>query len=178
MSTRGSEPCYYGAMTDQHRDEAGRYIRYEVADRVASITLTDPSIEMPEPALLEELDEAFMAAAQDLQVNVKCLFVGDHFSGHDVVTPEEPSILQTTMEPGIGAGMTGLGAVLCQHQTLREIPKPTGCCRATASLAVGHASHGCHFAANNAMSGSHFQYFCMPWDSTPERSKNLSKVVY
>ena len=182
MSTRGSEPCYYGAMTDQHRDEAGRYIRYEVADRVASITVDRPEYRNAQSrVLLEELDEAFMAAAQDPQVNVICLFgAGDHFSaGHDLGTPEElADQTERPWEPGIrGWYDRTWEQFYANTKRWREIPKPT------VAAVQGYCIFGgwmiasamdVIFAAKNAMFlGSHFQYFCMPWDLHPRKVKEL-----
>jgi enoyl-CoA hydratase/carnithine racemase len=73
-------------MTETQRGESGRYIRYEVTDRVAHITVDRPEYRNAQSRLLlEELDEAFISAAQDPDVNVICLLgAGDHFSaGHD-----------------------------------------------------------------------------------------------
>ena len=182
MFTRGSEPCYYGAMTEQHRDEAGRYIRYEVADRVASVTVDRPEYRNAQSrVLLEELDEAFMAAAQDPQVNVICLFgAGDHFSaGHDLGTPEElADQTERPWEPGIrGWYDRTWEQFYANTKRWREIPKPI------VAAVQGYCIFGgwmiasgmdVIFSANNAMFlGSHFQYFCMPWDLHPRKVKEL-----
>ncbi len=169
-------------MTDQHRDEAGRYIRYEVADRVASITVDRPEYRNAQSrVLLEELDEAFMAAAQDPQVNVICLFgAGDHFSaGHDLGTPEElADQTERPWEPGIrGWYDRTWEQFYANTKRWREIPKPT------VAAVQGYCIFGgwmiasamdVIFAAKNAMFlGSHFQYFCMPWDLHPRKVKEL-----
>ncbi|GIT68615.1 MAG: hypothetical protein Ct9H300mP26_3020 [Acidimicrobiales bacterium] len=39
LSMHASAACYYGAMTETHQGEVGRYIRYEVVDRVARVTV-------------------------------------------------------------------------------------------------------------------------------------------
>ncbi|MED5292805.1 MAG: enoyl-CoA hydratase-related protein [Actinomycetota bacterium] len=169
-------------MTEQHRDEAGRYIRYEVADRVASVTVDRPEYRNAQSrVLLEELDEAFMAAAQDPQVNVICLFgAGDHFSaGHDLGTPEElADQTERPWEPGIrGWYDRTWEQFYANTKRWREIPKPT------VAAVQGYCIFGgwmiasamdVIFAANNAMFlGSHFQYFCMPWDLHPRKVKEL-----
>ena len=169
-------------MTDQHRDEAGRYIRYEVADRVASVTVDRPEYRNAQSrVLLEELDEAFMAAAQDPQVNVICLFgAGDHFSaGHDLGTPEElADQTERPWEPGIrGWYDRTWEQFYANTKRWREIPKPT------VAAVQGYCIFGgwmiasamdVIFAAKNAMFlGSHFQYFCMPWDLHPRKVKEL-----
>tara|TARA_Y100001970_G_scaffold36944_1_gene45600 strand:- start:7731 stop:8570 length:840 start_codon:yes stop_codon:yes gene_type:complete len=169
-------------MTEQHRDEAGRYIRYEVADRVASVTVDRPEYRNAQSrVLLEELDEAFMAAAQDPQVNVICLFgAGDHFSaGHDLGTAEElTDQAERPWEPGIrGWYDRTWEQFYANTKRWREIPKPT------VAAVQGYCIFGgwmiasamdVIFAANNAMFlGSHFQYFCMPWDLHPRKVKEL-----
>ncbi len=169
-------------MTEQHRDEAGRYIRYEVADRVASVTVDRPEYRNAQSrVLLEELDEAFMAAAQDPQVNVICLFgAGDHFSaGHDLGTPEElADQTERPWEPGIrGWYDRTWEQFYANTKRWREIPKPT------VAAVQGYCIFGgwmiasamdVIFAAKNAMFlGSHFQYFCMPWDLHPRKVKEL-----
>ncbi|WP_216892997.1 enoyl-CoA hydratase [Nocardia alni] len=63
------------------------YIRYEVADRIATITLNRPeAANAQNHELLEELDAAWMRAADDADVSVIVLRAeGKHFSaGHDL----------------------------------------------------------------------------------------------
>lgn len=63
------------------------YIRYEVADKIATITLDRPEVANAQnPALLDELDAAWSAAATDNEVVVIVLRAeGRHFSaGHDL----------------------------------------------------------------------------------------------
>ena len=67
------------------------YILYSVADRVATITLNRADRRNAQnQQLLEELDEAYMRAAEDEAVRVILLRAeGPHFSaGHDL-SPEE-----------------------------------------------------------------------------------------
>ena len=62
-------------MTKTQQGENGRYIRYVLSDRVAQVTVDRPEYRNAQSRLLlEELDEAFMSAAQDPEVNVICLF--------------------------------------------------------------------------------------------------------
>ena len=103
-------------MTETHQGEAGRYIRYEVADRVARITVDRPEYRNAQSRLLlEELDEAFLSAAQDPDVNVICLFgAGDHFSaGHDLGTPDE--LADRAQRPQLVS--ISLATVWCWHKT-------------------------------------------------------------
>ncbi|MEU4650250.1 enoyl-CoA hydratase [Nocardia fluminea] len=63
------------------------YIRYEVSNKIATITLDRPEVaNVQNPALLDELDEAWTAAVADDEVVVIVLRAeGKHFSaGHDL----------------------------------------------------------------------------------------------
>ena len=63
------------------------YIEYEVADRIATITLNRPeAANAQNPELLDELDAAWSRAAEDQDVSVIVLRAnGKHFSaGHDL----------------------------------------------------------------------------------------------
>ena len=165
-----SAACYYGAMTETHQGEVGRYIRYEVIDRVAHVTVDRPEYRNAQSRLLlEELDEAFMGAAQDPEVNVICLFgAGDHFSaGHDLGTPEElADRAERPWDPGIrGWYDRTWEQFYANTKRWREISKPT------VAAVQGYCIFGgwmiasamdCIFASTNAMFlGSHFQYFCI-----------------
>ena len=177
-----SAACYYGAMTETHQGEVGRYIRYEVIDRVAHVTVDRPEYRNAQSRLLlEELDEAFMGAAQDPEVNVICLFgAGDHFSaGHDLGTPEElADRAERPWDPGIrGWYDRTWEQFYANTKRWREISKPT------VAAVQGYCIFGgwmiasamdVIFASTNAMFlGSHFQYFCMPWDLHPRKVKEL-----
>ncbi|MFC4376226.1 enoyl-CoA hydratase [Nocardia halotolerans] len=77
------------------------YIRYEVADKIATITLDRPEVaNVQNPALLEELDAAWTAAAADDEVVVIVLRAeGRHFSaGHDLKGGLGQSGDKTTLE--------------------------------------------------------------------------------
>jgi enoyl-CoA hydratase/carnithine racemase len=76
-----------------------RYSRYEVADRVAAITIDRPQkANAQNERLLDELDACFDAATVDPDVGVVVLrAVGKHFSaGHDLEAggPEQPRLRQ------------------------------------------------------------------------------------
>jgi enoyl-CoA hydratase len=63
------------------------YIDYDVADRIATITLNRPeAANAQNPELLDELDAAWTRAAEDADVSVIVLRAnGKHFSaGHDL----------------------------------------------------------------------------------------------
>ncbi|MCA9855372.1 MAG: enoyl-CoA hydratase/isomerase family protein, partial [Dehalococcoidia bacterium] len=67
-------------------------IRYEMDGKVARLVLNRPQYRNAQSrVLLEELDDAFLRAGDDDEVNVIVLMgAGDNFSaGHDLGTPEE-----------------------------------------------------------------------------------------
>ena len=72
-------------------------IRYDVADRVAQITLARPDYRNAQSRrLIEELDDALHVAAEDTDVGAIILRgEGDHFSaGHDLGSPEQKADLE------------------------------------------------------------------------------------
>lgn len=76
------------------------HILYEVADKIATITLNRPeAANAQNAALLDELDAAWMRAADDPEVSVIVLRAeGKHFSaGHDLGT-KVPDDLKITLE--------------------------------------------------------------------------------
>ncbi len=77
------------------------YIQYEVADKIATITLDRPEAANAQNAgLLDELDAAWMRAAADPDVAVIVLRAeGKHFSaGHDLGTKVPPDDLKITLD--------------------------------------------------------------------------------
>ncbi|MBH0780719.1 enoyl-CoA hydratase [Nocardia bovistercoris] len=77
------------------------YIRYDVADRIATITLDRPeAANAQNRALLDELDEAWRRAAEDEDVAVIVLRAeGKHFSaGHDLKDRSGPIPDKITLE--------------------------------------------------------------------------------
>jgi len=169
-------------METSHSAEQGRFIRYEVVDRVARITVDRPEYRNAQSRiLLEELDEAFYTAGQDPEIHVICLFgAGDHFSaGHDLGTPDE--LADQEQRPWRG-GIRGWYERTHEQfydntKRWRELPKPT------VAAVQGYCIFGgwmiasamdVIFAAEDAMFlGSHFQYFAMPWDMHPRKVKEL-----
>ena len=82
-------------------------IRSERRGRVAWITLDRPQFRNAQSrVLLEELDDAFAAAAADDEIRVVVLAgAGEHFSsGHDLGTPEEKE--DATRRPWAGNART------------------------------------------------------------------------
>jgi enoyl-CoA hydratase len=157
-------------------------IRYETAGRVARVILDRPrSRNAQSRVLLEEMDDAFARAADDLGVGVIVLLgEGDHFSaGHDLGTPEELADrearpfeeglrgrYQRTWENNIGKSMRW-----------RNLPKPT------IAAVQGYCIFGgwiiasamdLIFAADDAMFlGTNFQYFSIPWDLSARQTKEI-----
>ena len=116
------------------------YIDYEVADRIATITLNRPeAANAQNPELLDELDAAWTRAAEDNDVSVIVLRAnGKHFSaGHDLrgggpvpdkitldfIIQHEAKLSATSSTPCAGA----------MFQSRRSPPSrvgasPAGCC--------------------------------------------------
>lgn len=167
---------------DTGTEASGEYVKYEVVDRVARITVDRPDYRNAQSRiLLEQLDDAFHEAGQDHDVHVVCLFgAGDHFSaGHDLGTPEE--LADQEDRPWRG-GIRGwyertYDQFYANTKRWRDVPKPT------VAAVQGYCIFGgwmiasamdVIFVADDAMLlGSHFQYFAMPWDLHPRKVKEL-----
>jgi len=161
---------------------AGTAVTWELADRVATITLNRPEYRNAQSrVLLEELDEAMMTAGTDDDVRVIVLRgAGGNFSaGHDLGTAEE---LADQEERPWRGGIRGWyerthEQFLANTKRWRDVPKPTvaavdGFCIFGGWMIA--ASMDVIFAADDAMFlGSHFQYFSMPWDIPPRKVKEL-----
>jgi len=157
-------------------------IRYEVADRVARVTLDRPRYRNAQSRrLLEEMDDAFAHAVEDRDVGVIVLMgAGDHFSaGHDLGTPDE--LADRERRPA-EEGMRGLyrrswDLNIANSMRWRNLPKPT------IAAVQGYCIFGgwiiasamdIIFAADDAMFlGTNFQYFSIPWDVPPRRAKEF-----
>ncbi|MFD1814572.1 enoyl-CoA hydratase [Rhodococcus gannanensis] len=101
------------------------YILYEVADRIATITLNRPeAANAQNGALLDELDAAWMQAAQDPDVSVIVLRAeGKHFSsGHDLNDGDWPGSDEITLEWIIAAESR---RYLEYSLRWRNVPKPS-----------------------------------------------------
>lgn len=157
-------------------------VTYEVANRVARITTNRPEYRNAQSrVLLEQLDDAFHAAASDHDVGaVVLLGAGDHFSaGHDLGSPEERADqAERPWRRGI-RGWYEATYELFFENTLRwrNLTKPT------VAAVQGYCIFGgwmiasamdVIFASPDAMFlGHHFQYFCLPWDLPPRKAKEL-----
>ncbi len=157
-------------------------IRYELDGHVAKITLDRPRYRNAQSRrLLEELDEAFGRAAEDLEVRVIVLAgEGDHFSaGHDLGTPEELADREARPpEEGVrGRYKRSWDGNIDKTLRWRNLPKPT------IAAVQGYCIFGgwiiasgmdLIFAADDAMFlGTNFQYFSIPWDLHPRKAKEI-----
>ena len=159
-----------------------KHIVYEPG-AVARIILNRPQVRNAQSRIMiEEMDDAFRAAAEDDQVHVIVLSgKGDHFSaGHDLGTPEE--IADREARGGLPNNLGGRYArsyEMFVSATLRwrNIPKPT------IAMVKGYCIFGGFmfassmdlvFAADNAMFlPNHTQYFPLPGDIGPRKAKEL-----
>jgi enoyl-CoA hydratase len=158
------------------------FIDVDVVDHVAKVTVNRPAYRNAQSRiLLEQLDEALMGLGHDDDVRVIVLLgAGDHFSaGHDLGTPDEQADQKERPWRGGIRGWYEKTYDLFFDNTLRwrNLPKPT------VAAVQGYCIFGgwmiasamdVIFAADDAMFlGSHFQYFCLPWDLPPRKAKEL-----
>ena len=157
-------------------------VLYEVEHQVARITTNRPKYRNAQSrVLLEELDDAFRRANEDVDVNVVVLLgAGDHFSGgHDLGTPDE---LADREERPMQAGFRGRYShsreqFVDKTMRWRNVHKPTiagvqGYCIFGGWIIA--SAMDIIYAADDAMFlGSNFQYFSVPWDMHPRKAKEL-----
>ncbi len=157
-------------------------ILYEGDNHVLRLTCNRPNYRNAQSRLLlEELDDAFAHAAEDLDIRVIVLMgAGDHFSaGHDLGTPEEMADREKRPRQ---EGIRGRFYHSREHfvdKTLRwrNVPKPT------IAAVQGYCIFGgwmiasamdIIFAADNARClGANFQYFSIPWDMHERKAKEI-----
>ena len=136
--------------------------------------------------LLEELDDAFAAGVKDSDVRVIILAgAGKHFSaGHDLGSPQEmEDQKKTPLEPGFKGEYRRLWERFFENtMRWRDLPKPTiaqvqGYCimggmMIASACDIIIASEDAQFADRAVKwGGSHVQYFSMPWDFGPRKTK-------
>jgi enoyl-CoA hydratase len=157
-------------------------INFEKEGPIGKVILNRPNYRNAQSReLLERLDETFSRAVADDDVKVIILMAtGDHFcAGHDLGTPEE---LEDQKNRPIAAGIRGRydrSRDLYVDFTLkwRDIPKPTiaivqGYCIFAGWMIA--SAMDMIFAAKDAMFlGTNFQYFSIPWDMNPRKTKEL-----
>lgn len=157
------------------------------AGTVRTITTNRPDVlNAQSRVLLEELDDAFLRAADDPEVRVIILAgTGKHFSaGHDLGSPQEmEDQKKTALEPGFKGEYRRLWERFFENtMRWRDLPKPTiaqvqGYCimggmMIASACDIIVASEDAQFADRAVKwGGSHVQYFSMPWDFGPRKTK-------
>jgi enoyl-CoA hydratase len=157
-------------------------VRYELDGRIARVTLDRPRYRNAQSRqLLEQLDAAFARAVDDHEVRVIVLRgEGEHFSsGHDLGTPDELADRQARPWPDGQLGEQRRSWELNVANTLRwrDLAKPTiagvhGMCiyggwMVASAMDLIVASEDARFLP------AHFQYFSVPWDLGPRKTKEL-----
>lgn len=150
--------------------------------KVARIILNRPRYLNAQSRLMrEEMDDAFTRTVEDDEVGAIVLSsVGDHFSsGHDIGTPEEIAERQERGFPTDRFGRYKRTRAITLENSLRwrNVPKPT--------IAMVHgycifggwifaAAMDIIFASEDALFlPSHVQYFSIPWDVGPRKTKEV-----
>ena len=150
--------------------------------KVARIITNRPRYYNAQSRLMrEEMDDAFVLAAEDDAVGAIVLSgEGKHFSaGHDVGTPEEMAEREEQGFPTTRLGRYKRTRAICLENSLRwrNVPKPT--------IAMVHgycifggwifaAAMDVLFASEDALFlPSHVQYFSVPWDIGPRKTKEV-----
>ncbi len=162
--------------------EEGPLVRYEADGRIARVVLNRPRYKNAQSRrLLEELEEALDRAVDDHEVRVIVLRgEGDHFSsGHDLGTPSELADREERPWPDGHLGEQRRSWELNVANTLRwrDLPKPTiaavhGLCiyggwMIASAMDLIVASEDARFLP------AHFQYFSVPWEFGPRKTKEL-----
>jgi enoyl-CoA hydratase len=164
------------------RPAASDDVTYEVVGRIANVTLNRPRYRNAQSRrLLEALDDAFARAVADHEVRVIMLRgAGDHFSsGHDLGTPEELADRQARPWPDGFRGEQQRSWELNVANTLRwrDVAKPTiaavqGFC-IYGGWMIASAMDLVVAADDARFLPAHFQYFSVPWDLGPRKTKEL-----
>ena len=159
---------------------------YERTGAVLKITANRPDVlNAQSRILLEELDDAFIRATRDEAVRVIILAgAGKHFSaGHDLGSPQEMADQKVTPVEGFQGEYRRLSERFFENtMRWRDIPKPTiaqvqGYCIMGGMMIASAcdliiASEDAQFADRAVKwGGSHVQYFSMPWDFGPRKTK-------
>ena len=159
-----------------------KHIIYEPG-KVARIYLSRPEYLNAQGWLLrEELDDAFDKAVQDDRVGAILLSgKGKSFSaGHDISTVEDKEYRQKIGKEGKNRyERFYFQREICVENTLRwrNLPKPTmamihGYCIFAGWMIA--SAMDIIFAAENALfQPSHFQYYSVPWDLGPRKTKEV-----
>lgn len=161
---------------------AAPLIDYTTDGRLAYITLDRPEVRNAQSRqLLEDLDAAFAQAVDDDEVRVIVLRgAGDHFSsGHDLGTADELADREARPYPKGNLGEQRRSWELNVANTLRwrDVPKPTiaavqGFC-IYGGWMIASAMDLIVAADDARFLPAHFQYFSVPWDLGPRKTKEL-----
>ena len=158
----------------------------EQTGAVLKITANRPDVlNAQSRILLEELDDAFIKATKDDSVRVIILAgAGKHFSaGHDLGSPQEMEDQKKNPVQGFQGEYRRLSERFFENtMRWRDIPKPTiaqvqGYCimggmMIASACDIIIASEDAQFADRAVKwGGSHVQYFSMPWDFGPRKTK-------
>jgi enoyl-CoA hydratase len=161
---------------------AYKHIRYETDERIARVILNRPRFRNAQSRLmLEEIDRALAAAADDNEVRVIILSgEGEHFSsGHDIGTEEETEDRkQRPYSEGIPGEFKRSWDIYNEMGLRwRDVPKPTiaqvqGYCifggwMVASAMDIIVSSEDAQFLP------AHFQYFSVPWDISPRKTKEI-----
>lgn len=155
---------------------------YEVAGRVARVTMNRPQYRNAQSrVLLEDLDAAFAEAMANHDVRVIVLFgAGEHWSsGHDIGTPEELADREARPYPegAVGTHQRSWDWNVANTMRWRDLAKPTlaavqGLCIYGGWMIA--AAMDLIMAADDAQFiPGFFQYQSTPWDIGPRRAKNM-----
>jgi enoyl-CoA hydratase len=159
-----------------------RHVKYEVADRIARITLNRPAhANVQSTILLEELDHAIDRAGADLDVRVIVLSgEGRNWSaGHDLGTAEE---MEHRKDYPLEDGTRGIferswRLYVDMHLRWRNVAKPMICAVHGYCIFGGWmvaSTADIIFAAEDALFlGSAFQYFSIPYDIHHRKAKEF-----
>lgn len=159
-----------------------KHVKYEVADKIARITLNRPDqANVQSTILLEELDHAIDRAGSDLDVRVIVMSgEGKNWSaGHDLGTPEE---MEHRKEFPIEEGTRGIferswRLYVDMHLRWRNVPKPLICAVHGYCIFGGWmvaSTADIIFASEDALFlGSAFQYFSIPYDIHHRKAKEF-----
>ncbi|HJQ57423.1 MAG TPA: enoyl-CoA hydratase [Vineibacter sp.] len=160
---------------------------WERFDAVLRITTNRPHVlNAQSRVLLVELDEALKRAADDVDIKVIIIAgAGKHFSaGHDLGSPEEMEDQKRhPVKPGFEGEYRRLSELFLDTcLRWRDVPKPTIAQVQGYCIMGGLMLASCCdliVAADDALfadravrwGGAHVQYFSMPWDLGPRKTK-------
>jgi len=159
-----------------------KHILYETRDNIARIRLNRPRYRNAQSQrMLEEMDNAFAAAADDNDIRVIVLSgEGDHFSsGHDLGTPEE---IDDQFERAYPDGPSGVYQRMEKiyydyGMRWRDLPKPTiamvhGYC-IFGGWQIAAAMDIIIAADNTKFIPGFVEYFSLPWDIGIRKAKEI-----